>query len=984
MTTDKISSKVAEKQLHLLYQQLPLSLFTTAAISLLLFLYQPFFVHKSLLQIWFALSLFIVLLRGITSVAYSRAHKQPPLPRRFYESLFLAGVILAGIVWGSLGWYIFPVASESNGQMIFFVALIGIAGGSMTTLSYRILPSYLFISLTLLPLVIKIYRMPGTQNLFVSVGLLAYVFFLLKIISTFQKNNTQILLMEEEARKREKKLQVSQEEAEANTLYLESILQSSTETAIIATDTNFRINYFNPKAEHIFGMKRNEVLGNTIQDIHALTGRSGKKLNRFDHIVDTVRQTGFYQFFIHLGPAHLNARINSIKDHNNHFAGFLLMINDITEEKQKEEKLRKLSRAVEQSHSTIVITDLAGNIEFVNPAFTRSTGYTRSEAIGHNPRLLKSELQAKSFYKSMWDTLTAGKVWQGELHNKRKDGTLYWEFATISPVKDKNGTTTHYVAVKEDITLRKETEQQLIKAHYQAETANQAKSSFLANMSHEIRTPINGIIGMTRLALQADLNDKTQHLHFLTTISSLADTLLDLINQILDFSKIEAGELQLENEEFNIRDTVDSALLAVSAPAKDKNLELTCEIPPEVNTIVRGDSLRLQQVLLNLLSNSVKFTDTGQVHVNVSQKATEDGRLEIHFQVRDTGCGIKKENIQSVFDSFIQGEAGITRRFGGTGLGLTICKKLCDLMGGDIYVSSEFGEGSTFRFYIVVEKTESEPAAITEKTSKPLSRLRPLYLLLVEDNEINRELARLTLENDHHTVLEAENGLLALSLLMEHRFDAVLMDLQMPEMDGLTATTIIRSCENGIPHELAPPELDKKLQGTHVPIIAMTAHAFSGDKQRCLEVGMDYYLTKPFKPEQLSQILAQAVAGAPAAPVTPTNTIATEEVMTDMRTHFKKSYGLEDEQIDQLILKFRENLGENLEQVERLMSEGDVTLLAPLFHTIKGVLLNAGQGKLAAKTAELEQLAKTPGSLSEVIDQYAEIRAPLEAMVEEV
>ena len=504
------------------------------------------------------------------------------------------------------------------------------------------------------------------------------------------------------------------------------------------------------------------------------------------------------------------------------------------------EEVRKLSRAVEQSHSTVVITDSNGDIEFVNPAFTRSTGYSREEAIGQNPRILKSGQQDDTVYQALWKTLTEGGVWHGELHNKRKDGSLYWEMATISPVKDTTGQPTHYVAVKDDITERKLAEEKLIQAEQRAKNANQAKSDFLANMSHEIRTPMNAILGMTHLALQTDLNARQEG--YIKNVDTYAKALLGIINDILDFSKIEAGKLALESTHFLLADVIQRLEAMTRREAEKKELTLKYIIRPEVPTCLKGDPLRLGQILLNLASNAIKFTDKGSVTILMEclQQTPEKG-VFLQFSVTDTGIGMTEEQLEKLFDSFTQADSSTTRKFGGTGLGLTISKQLSQIMGGDIRVTSRYGSGSSFICNL--------PFAVSEqcklKRVSPIfdavamARLRGARVLLVEDNKINRQLARELLEMDHFSVRTAVNGQDAVKAVQEESFAAILMDIQMPVMDGIAATVEIRkipSCKD-------------------LPIIAMTAEAMVEDREKCLHAGMDDHIGKPVEPDRLQRIL---------------------------------------------------------------------------------------------------------------------------------
>ena len=385
---------------------------------------------------------------------------------------------------------------------------------------------------------------------------------------------------------------------------------------------------------------------------------------------------------------------------------------------------------------------------------------------------------------------------------------------------------------------------ELERARAAAETANRRKSEFLASMSHEIRTPMNGILGMTELALGTTLDARQRE--YLGIVKSSADALLNIINDILDLSKIEAGQFTVERLPFALRPVVDAAIQLMSVQARDKGLTLSWELAPEVPEIVLGDPNRLRQVLLNLLGNAVKFTASGGVDLEICVTQAADGGEQLRFAVTDSGAGIAPERQSRLFEPYAQEDASTARRFGGTGLGLSICRHLVELMGGSIGLTSEPGLGSRFWFTLPCRREIRLPPAPVPAAAprQPERRARASRVLLVEDHPANQKLALWLLQREGYQVTLAENGAEALRLMKALAFDLVLMDVQMPVMDGIEATRRIR-------------ELERERGDKHHPIVAMTAGAIAGDREKCLAAGMDDYISKPIAAELLLAKLGQ-------------------------------------------------------------------------------------------------------------------------------
>jgi PAS domain S-box-containing protein len=384
------------------------------------------------------------------------------------------------------------------------------------------------------------------------------------------------------------------------------------------------------------------------------------------------------------------------------------LFRDLTARQAAAVEIRKLKLALEQSPATVVVTGTDGTIEYVNAAFQALTGYSPQEAVGANSRILKSDRHDEGFYQELWQTIQGGRVWRGKFHNRRKNGELFWEQATIAPVFDETGRITCFIAVKEDVTERMRTEQALEAARSAADAASQAKSAFLANMSHELRTPLNAVLGFIHLLQDTGLT--TRQREYLDKAGLSAEHLRAVIGDILDFSRIEAGHLELEAVPFALGETLDRVAASLSRRASDKGLKLSVELDAALPRVL-GDPQRLGQMLSNLGENAVKFTETGAVTLAGQLLERTRGRVRLRLEVRDSGIGMTAAVVARLFQPFNQADDSSTRRFGGTGLGLAIAQRLARLMGGEIAVSSRVGQGSSFTLDLALREADPEPEA---------------------------------------------------------------------------------------------------------------------------------------------------------------------------------------------------------------------------------------------------------------------------------
>ncbi len=834
--------------------------------------------------------------------------------------------------------------------------------------------------------------------------------------------------------------------------------------------------------------------------------------------------------------------------------------------KESSQTLRELFLALDQSPICVYITDFQGKIKYINPKFIEVTGYSKEEAIGQSPRILTSNQHPDEFFQNLWETITSGNTWQGEISNKRKDAQVYWANTSISPITNEQGEISDFVAIMEDVTEKKQINndlnlqvkelakakssmlnimEDLAVANQEAEVATKAKSDFLANMSHEIRTPMNAIIGLSYLTLRTNLTPKQQD--YVGKIQSSANALLGVINDVLDFSKIEAGKLNLESVEFQLKDVLNSVSTLITQKAEEKGLEVILSTPQNIPMALVGDPLRLGQVLTNLAVNAVKFTETGEVLISVDAVKERPEKITLRFSVRDTGIGMSEKQVDKLFQAFSQADTSTTRKYGGTGLGLSISKQLVALMGGEMTVQSVEGEGSLFCFTVVLgvqpeqkqekhlvyppisglktliadgnktalkvlqEILESFKLNVTAVSSgeaclaelnqaseedlpfdlilidssmpvlngfevfrrviqdkipkekaifimipdygrgnirqqdkqiglpqflpKPVTPstllntftrlfssetgdtttsetdtgldlvyLQPLQgarILLVEDNAINQQVAQAILQRVGLLVEIAGNGKEALGMLEENQYDAILMDIQMPVLDGKAATREIRKRElSAISNPPVTDECSPSKAKTPTPIIAMTAHAMTGAREKSLAAGMNDHITKPIEPEELYTCLLRWIkpksdGQTPAVSIQGSGGIAENKKPADaapldfpqsisgidLEAGLKRMLGNKKLYL-KLLRDFQQDSEHFSEQVLAALDNKDMETAQRLVHTLKGVSGNLGMISLQEKALVLESaIMEQPKNLKVQLNNTRdELQAVLEAL----
>jgi PAS domain S-box-containing protein len=603
--------------------------------------------------------------------------------------------------------------------------------------------------------------------------------------------------------------------------------------------------------------------------------------------------------------------------------------------------------------STVIIsrTDTEGVISYVNDRFVEISGYSKKELVGKPHSIVRHPLVAKEVFADMWREIKRGNIWRGEIANRAKDGGTYYVKSSIIPIRDENSNIIEYMAIREDVTS-------LVESRKKAQQAEAAQAKFLANMSHEIRTPMNGILGFSELLAQTPLDSKQQK--YVNVIASSTKLLLNIVNDILDSSKIANEKISLEKEAMDLIKESQTTFELLESMAKEKNLHYRFQVDNALWPCVLSDSLRLRQIVTNLLSNAIKFTPQGgSVTLQLQLLERSDKRQEVHFCVEDTGIGIAKEKLKTIFEPFSQADNSTTRKFGGTGLGLSISSELLKAFGSVLEVSSTEGKGSCFYFNIDFELCFKEAVKESTKAVKKVCANSVacdslvLDILVAEDYDVNRLLISSLFEKYQNVRVHfAENGQEVLDILKEKSFDLILMDINMPVMNGMQATQKIRQQMN-----------------ITTPIVALTANVIEGDKEQYLSYGMNDYLSKPISVEALEEILCRYARNS-----------------FDIKAQYEKIYeklGLSHQTAQRLLKTFLESVAENLPLLEKAFDAQDLQSIYEYAHRIKGAAGSLFIDEIYKRMEKIEHEArgeKLP-SKEELQEIYSYVEALSDAII---
>ena len=651
------------------------------------------------------------------------------------------------------------------------------------------------------------------------------------------------------------KAKVSEELAKHGALYSRSLIEASRDP-LFTISPEGKITDVNQASVKVTETLRKKLIGSAF--LNYFTDKKKAK-EAYEQIFDkgfvadfplTIRDSKLTEVLFN-GSVYKNDEGNVL--------GAVVVARDMTEQKRIELNLEKSLKEISDykyaldESSIVAITDQKGIIKYANRNFCKISKYSQEELIGQDHRIVSSHYHSKEFIKDLWTTISNGKIWRGDLRNKAKDNTIYWVDTTIIPFLNNEGKPYQYVVIRSDITERKRVDHELMEAKVFAETASaiaekaqiiaenavKSKQQFLANMSHEIRTPMSAIIGFSKVVLKTDLTEKQKE--YISAIKTSSDSLLVLINDILDLAKVDAGKMTFELTAFKMESAISAMFNLFDLKIKEKHLVSILKYDKTIPKILLGDSVRLNQIILNLISNAIKFTTKGEIIVSVRLINEDEEKVTVEFAVSDTGIGLEEDMISTIFENFQQATSSTARLYGGTGLGLAIVKQLVERQGGTINVKSKINQGSTFSFTLSFQKTkggielESDIVKLNTENEK-------IKVLVVEDVALNQLLMKILLDDFGFEREIVGNGKEAIEKLKANHYDIILMDLQMPEMNGYDATEYIRNKMN-----------------SKIPIIALTADVTANDLAKCKVLGMNDHIAKPIDERVLYSKIVELV-----------------------------------------------------------------------------------------------------------------------------
>lgn len=740
------------------------------------------------------------------------------------------------------------------------------------------------------------------------------------------------------------------------------LIMNSALNAIITINTKGEITFWNNQAEVIFGWQREEVLGKSLSEIIIPNiHKEGHKLGMKKFI-----ETGEGPVLnkqIELPALHKNGNefpveISIIPIQQNNETIFCSFIQDISERKTAENNLKfqeeKYRNIIANMNLGLIEVDNNEIAKYVNQSFLEISGYDESELIGKKPSSMFFTWDDKDFISSKIEDRKKGisEIYQVPVKNKR--GELRWWAISAAPNYDDKGNQIGSIGIHLDITSQKKLELELEKEKIKAEEASKAKEAFLANMSHEIRTPLNAIIGFLRELNKQQLTEIQKIYIENSTIAS--KHLLAIINNILDISKIEAKEMVLDEEDFSLQKSIKNVVTVLQPKATKNGIQVIINWDKKIAKTLRGDSLRIEQILFNLIGNSIKFTTDGEITISTKLIHENPNSQQICLNIKDTGIGMDTEFVEKIFKKFSQEDKKTTRKFGGTGLGMAITKELINLMNGSIYIESQKNIGTSIDITLNLPKGENDFEEINVLNNESIN-IEGIKILLAEDNELNRMVAQNSLQYYKCQVTEAENGLEAIEALKKENFDIVLMDIQMPELDGIEATSIIRN------------ELKLK-----TPIIALTANAFKSEIEKCYAAGINDYVTKPFDENLLIETIYKNVNK------TTLPKRSKEELLYNLNSLYNLSRGNNDFVI-KMIEIFIKQTEETLIKVDEAIKSNEFADISKLIHKIKPSVEGMGIKSLMDNIKKLETMDKSEINKKEIIQLFDIIKEGLQLSI---